>query len=83
MRHYLPSNLKRLRAIRGYSAEIVSLALGVPRSTLSSWENGVSEPNLDRLLMLGEYYRLSIDVLLRSDLSDRPKSHIEVLQRAY
>jgi transcriptional regulator with XRE-family HTH domain len=80
---YIHSNLKHLRALRGYNAAIVANSIGIPRSTLSAWENGASQPNCSMLLKLGEYYRLSLDLLLGKDLVTMPNSTIAQLQRGY
>jgi transcriptional regulator with XRE-family HTH domain len=80
---YIHSNLKHLRKLRGYSADTVSNVIGIPRSTLSAWENGASQPNCSMLLKLGDYYRLSLDLLLGKDLVTMPNSTIAIMQAGY
>ena len=80
---FLHTNLKKLRTVRKASADMVSNAMGIKRSTWSGWENGTAEPSLEVLARIGDYYRISIDILLRTDLSTSSTFYIEQLQRDY
>lgn len=81
MSHYLPSNLKHLRGLKGQPQDVVAGALGVTRSSYAGYERGAAEPKLDVLLAMGAYYRLTIDLLLKYDLCTWPNSKVEQLQR--
>lgn len=83
MEHYLATNLKVLRKLKGFSADIVSNALDMKRSTLSSYEQGASEPSITNLLKLGGYYRVSLDILIEQDLRAWPGSRIAETQACY
>lgn len=65
----LGENLKVLRKLRGYSQEDMSLKLGIPRSSYSGYENEVAEPSVDMLLRIADCFGLSVDDLIRNDLS--------------
>jgi transcriptional regulator with XRE-family HTH domain len=67
----ISQNLKFLRKHSGRSQEEVSQALAVKRTTLSGYENGSAEPNTDNLIRIADYYSVSLDALLREDLSAR------------
>lgn len=67
----ISQNLKFLRKHSGRSQEEVSQALAVKRTTLSGYENGSAEPNTDNLIRIADYYHVSLDALLREDLSVR------------
>ena len=45
-------NLKELRARAGLKQETVAAALGVKQNTVSNWETGTSEPDIDTLRKL-------------------------------
>lgn len=49
----------------------VAEAIGVSHKTLSKWESGASEPNLNLLCSLAEYYGVSTDFLLGRQTADR------------
>jgi transcriptional regulator with XRE-family HTH domain len=66
---YFTSNLKLLRKRRGKTQDDLANALGMKRSTLSGYENNIAEPGIDALVKISEYFRVSIDTLLKIDLS--------------
>lgn len=45
----------------------VAESLGITRQTMSSWENGRSYPDIERVIRLSELYALSLDELLKGD----------------
>jgi transcriptional regulator with XRE-family HTH domain len=67
--HHLGKNIRHLR--KQFDETQVGLAqiMGKGQTTIGNWENGVSEPNLDELLVLSNYFDTPIDVLLKIDLS--------------
>ena len=67
---YWSSNLKHLRLRKGVSQDALAETLNISRSKLNAHENGktVNPPVVD-LMRFSDYYRISIDVLIRQDLS--------------
>ncbi len=63
-------NLKLLRKRLGKSQEEVAHDLNLTRSSYSGYENNVAQPNLDSLILFSDYYRVSIDDLVRQDLEN-------------
>jgi transcriptional regulator with XRE-family HTH domain len=61
-------NLARLRTHMRYSQETMAHKLGVPRSTYSAWECGISEPNITILTKIQEELRAPMDLMLGEDL---------------
>lgn len=62
-------NLKLLRNRLKRSQEEVATALGLTRSSYSGYENNVAQPNIESLLLFGDYFKVSLDDLLRKDFS--------------
>lgn len=62
-------NLKLLRKRKGISQEEMASDMGLTRSTYSGYENGVAEPNIETLIKISEYYDISLDKLVKKDLS--------------
>jgi transcriptional regulator with XRE-family HTH domain len=62
-------NLKLLRNRLKKSQEEVAKELGLTRSSYSGYENNVAQPNIESLLLFGDYFKVSIDDLLRKDFS--------------
>lgn len=74
------SNLKLLRNRLKKSQEEVANDLGLTRSSYSGYENGVAQPNLEILIHLSTYYKVSIDDLIKKDfakLKDSEWSNID------
>ena len=61
---YFNSNIKFLRKHRGRTQDDIAFALQMKRSTLSGYENGVSEPNLEALVAFSKYFGIAIDTLV-------------------
>lgn len=67
-------NLKLLRKRQGKSQGEVANDLGLTRSSYSGYENNVAQPNLDSLILFSDYYRVSIDDLVRKDFMEYKES---------
>lgn len=65
----LSENLKFLRKKQKLSQQEVADAIGVPRPTYSGYENDVSLPSIEKLIRISDFYKISIDLLLKKDLS--------------
>lgn len=73
----ITANLKFLRKSLKKSQDEVATELGLKRTTLSGYENGSAEPSLENLLRLAEYYRVTIDQMLRKPLAELGLETIE------
>ena len=57
-------NLKIARILAGMSQQDLAEKLKVTNHTISRWERGSNEPNLDTLKMLATILKVSTDYLL-------------------
>jgi transcriptional regulator with XRE-family HTH domain len=80
---YINSNIKFLRKHRRRTQDDVAFALNMKRSTLSGYENGVSEPNIEALMAFSKYFGIAIDTLVKVDLSSISLSQLSQLERGY
>jgi len=62
-------NLKYLRKKKHISQQELAEAMGIPRTTLGDYERGKTEPNVEMLIKLAEYFDVKIDELIRKNLS--------------
>lgn len=62
------SNISFLRKRKQISQADLANELGIKRSSLSGYELGNSEPNFENLLSFSDFFKISIDKLLRVDL---------------
>lgn len=67
MKH-IQANIKHLRGLKELSQERFAEELGWSRSIVSSYEEARSEPPIDRLIDLSNYFSIPIDILVRNDL---------------
>ncbi|MEQ8323188.1 MAG: XRE family transcriptional regulator [Vicingaceae bacterium] len=75
----IAKNLQYLRKQRGLSQEAMADELGITRSRIGSYEENRSEPPIDTLIQLSEFFGLPIDVLVKNDISlSKEKSFIEL-----
>lgn len=65
---YIQANIRHLRTLKQISQERFADDLGWSRSMVGSYEEGRSEPPIDRLIDLSKYFRIPIDILVKNDL---------------
>lgn len=62
-------NLIKLRKEKGLSQEQLAEKLDVSRQTIYKWETGQSYPEMDRLVMLSDLFKCSIDDLIKKEVN--------------
>jgi len=80
---YFTSNIKILRKRKGRTQDEVAYSLNLKRSTLSGYENGVAQPGIEILISFSGYFNISIDTLLKIDMSKLSESQLGELERGY
>lgn len=65
---YIQFNIRHLRGLKKLSQERFADELGWSRSIVGSYEEGRSEPPIDRLIDLSNYFKIPIDILVKNDL---------------
>jgi transcriptional regulator with XRE-family HTH domain len=65
----ISKNIAHLRHLKGISQESLANDLNITRSRLSSWEEHRAEPPIDLIVRLSEYFAVSIDSMLKIDLT--------------
>ena len=63
-------NFKYLRAEKGISMTQLAKELGVSISVICYWENGKRFPDMFSLIKLSDYFKVSIDGLVKYDVVD-------------
>lgn len=64
----LADRILAYRKSKGLSQEELAEVLNVSRQTISKWETGQSQPDLDKLLPLSELFEISADELLGKEI---------------
>lgn len=69
-------NLKYLRKLRGWTQEEFAQKLRIKRSLLGAYEEERAEPRMEVLEVVADMFRLTLDDLLRKDVSEQKGSYI-------
>ncbi|HEU4471738.1 MAG TPA: LexA family transcriptional regulator [Flavisolibacter sp.] len=69
-------NLKYLRKLRGWTQEEFAQKLRIKRSLLGAYEEERAEPRIDILEIVADMFKLTLDDLLRKDVSDTKTNYI-------
>jgi transcriptional regulator with XRE-family HTH domain len=69
-------NLKYLRKLRGWTQEEFANKLRIKRSLLGAYEEERADPRIEVLEIVADMFKLSLDDLLRKDLSESKASYI-------
>lgn len=56
-------NLKELRKSYRYTQYMLEILTGIDRTTISAYENGTREPSYKNLIILADFFKVSIDYL--------------------
>lgn len=62
-REGFPSRLQKARNKTGFTQREVSKETGIPQSTLANYETGRTEPDIETIGILAEFYGVSTDWL--------------------
>ncbi len=58
------TGLKMIRKQKNYNQQKVAMDLCISREALSHYENGKRSPDIDMLVLLSNYFNVSIDFLI-------------------
>lgn len=64
----LDKELKRLRKERGVTQERLAEELYVSIQTINKWENGKCLPDALNLLNIAQFYKISLDQLMKNEV---------------
>ena len=57
--------IQNLRKTKGISQEELADKIGVSRQTVSQWESEQSAPDMDKIILLSDYFEVTTDYLLK------------------
>lgn len=82
--NYFSSNLKFLIKRFKTSQQDLALYIDMKQTSVSNWINGVSTPDIDILVKIHQFFGVSMDSLLKTDLQDSgliTDEHVEEFKR--
>jgi len=62
-------NLKILRKISGKSQAELALIVNKGQTTIGNWETGMSEPNMEEMILLSNFFGVSLNDFLIKELT--------------
>lgn len=69
--------LYEIRKNSGLSQEELAEKIGVSRQSVSKWETGQAMPEYEKLLALCEYFKVSVDSLLKGEDMEGKEANAE------
>jgi transcriptional regulator with XRE-family HTH domain len=76
--HFLGKNLRYLRKQSSRTQSEIATLIQKGQTTIGNWENGISEPSLNELMIISNYFDIPLDTLLKTDLAE---THAPTVQR--
>ncbi|MBR3613591.1 MAG: helix-turn-helix transcriptional regulator [Clostridia bacterium] len=73
--------LMKLRKEKGLSQEEFGNLLDVSRQSVSKWELGQAQPDVDKIKKICEFYNISFDYLLNDNIDENEKVKLEELSK--
>jgi len=73
--HYLGKNIRYLRKQMSKTQSEIATLIKKGQTTIGNWENGISEPNLDELIILSNFFDIPLDILIKFDLAEPNTPH--------
>ena len=70
----LSEKLYKLRKSSGLSQEQLAEKLNVSRQAISKWESGTAVPESEKLIIISNYFGVSVDYLLKDDEEDNARA---------
>lgn len=64
---YIGMRIQAFRKQHEISQETLAAELGITPKTLRNWEDNITQPNIDMILKLADYFRITTDELLGRD----------------
>lgn len=61
----IADRIQHLRKARGISQEVLADKIGVSRQAVSKWESEQSAPDIEKIILLSEYFETTTDYLLK------------------
>lgn len=66
----ISNRLYELRRKSGLSQEQLAEQLNVSRQAISKWESGQSVPESEKLLLISDYFKVSLDYLMKEEVPE-------------
>jgi DNA-binding XRE family transcriptional regulator len=66
---FFAKNIKKIRIAKRMNQSEFAALFGLKRTALGSYEEGRAEPKLDVIIQIADYFNLSLDILVRQEIT--------------
>lgn len=66
---FFGKNIKKIRGVKGLSQQAFAEVFSLKRATLGAYEEGRSEPKIDTIIKVANYFSISIDDMLTKEIT--------------
>jgi transcriptional regulator with XRE-family HTH domain len=66
---FFGKNIKKIRGVKGWSQQVFAEIFELKRATLGAYEEGRSQPKIETIIKIANYFSISIDDLLTSEIT--------------
>lgn len=70
--------IQNLRKMKGISQEQLADAIGVSRQAISKWESEQSTPDLEKIILMSDFFDVTTDYLLKGIEPTKEDEHMTV-----
>jgi len=77
----LNENIKTIRKSKGLSQQELAVRLNVVRQTISKWEQGLSVPDSDMLILISEALETPVSTLLGETIAETEADSLKAIWR--
>jgi transcriptional regulator with XRE-family HTH domain len=77
---FFPKNLSFLRRAKGLNQNTIGELVGKKLAAVSSWEKGASQPSINDLVKISEYFNITPGDMISIDLEDKSHGSPEYLR---
>ncbi|WP_317856284.1 helix-turn-helix transcriptional regulator [Chakrabartyella piscis] len=77
----LHENIKIIRKSKGLSQEELAVKLNVVRQTISKWENGLSVPDSEMLVIMSEVFEIPVSTLLGEIIATEKEDELKIISQ--
>ncbi|MDI3322618.1 helix-turn-helix transcriptional regulator [Pinibacter soli] len=69
MKHHFASNLRYLRKRKGVTQTEIAILVEKAHTTIGNWEKRIAQPNIEELVIISDFFQISLDRLIVDDLA--------------
>lgn len=74
---FFGKNIKKIRTVKGLSQSAFADIFSITRASIGSYEEGRAEPKVDTIIQIADYFKLTLDKLLKSELTVNDIQHFD------